>query len=90
MYNHIFLSVSEFDFICLFKICQDYSAGAYTSIKSCENSNNKINLHLILKAAKPKLMNEAIKLYSSADPTVHIEIVLLARVLGKHIQTVYL
>ncbi|XP_046464051.1 UPF0687 protein C20orf27 homolog [Daphnia pulex] len=64
-------------------ISNDCSAGAYTSIKSCENSNNKVNLHLILKAAKPKLMNEAIKLYSSADPTVHIEIVLLARVLGK-------
>ena len=48
------------------------------------NSNKKVNLHIVFKAAKPKLMNEKIMLYSSTDPTIHLEVALLARVLGKH------
>lgn len=56
--------------------------GAYSSIKTCENLGDKLNLHFVMKAAKPKLMSEKVQLCSPTDPTVHLEIVLLARVLG--------
>ena len=40
-----------------------------------------------MKAEKPKLMNETLKLVNSVDPTVELEVALLARVLGNHLYT---
>ncbi|KAK4028898.1 UPF0687 protein C20orf27 homolog [Daphnia magna] len=64
-------------------LANDSTSKTYSSVKCCENEDSKINLHIILRAGKPKLMKELIKLTCSTDSSVHLEITLLARVLGK-------
>ncbi|KAI9559540.1 hypothetical protein GHT06_013545 [Daphnia sinensis] len=64
-------------------LANDSTAKTYSSVKCCETQGSKINLHIILRAGKPKLMKELISLSCSTDSSVHLEITLLARVLGK-------
>lgn len=66
-----------------FLFSQESCASACGTFMSYEKSTNGGMLNLQIHAKKPKLMSELIRLCSAADHTVHLDIALLARVLGK-------